>query len=715
MHSEQKIFNNLENLCRSTGFIHAIAHFCFRDQFFDYDGNLQASDMTHLFSESRLIRTEITTLIGLMMRGPIDLSLPEPEVLSDYVEQCEALLLEMHKAMFNQGELATILQNSKEPKPDSLTFGKFLREPIFYGGESAYSFQYRDFAPRKYAADVDWLLQHRSIDIEVGREVCRGVCDISNERALEVYQNINDKPIKERSMLSGFEFSCKELSARINQPIDCVRAIVEAFALPENERNAGFTSLQEFNVAYTYPFIRKSTDEFIMLQQYGIAEALYDSPFYWMYADKSYRETASRHRGEFTEAFAADRLRQVFGSDKVFQNVQIEKSKGVILGEIDVLVLFGNRAIALQAKSKKLTHAARKGNDLLLQKDFKAAVQDAVDQAFTCADLLGDPSIRLFHKNRETVHLIDSPRVIFPVAVVADHYPALAYQVRQFLQAKPNEQIVAPLVLDVFALDTITEMLDSPLRLISYLSLRARFGNKMLMSHEHVLLGYHLKNNLWPSPDDDLVKLHDNFSSALEAAMIVRREGIPGVGTPEGILTRMENTYFAQVISDIENETNSAAIELGLLLLTLSEDTVQKFNLFVNQSVKSIKANEGVRHMTINISSESTGLTVHCGGLVGSEAQARLSRHCTKLKYMKRASSWFGLNLRRDGSLQVAIELTGNWKFDDRMEKIIKKTALKDQAGHAHGRKIGRNELCYCGSGRKYKHCCINRRNSSND
>ena len=144
-----------------------------------------------------------------------------------------------------------------------------------------------------------------------------------------------------------------------------------------------------------------------MLQHYGIAEALYDSPFYWMNTDQTNRQNASRHRGEFTEAFAEDRLTRVFGSNKVFLNVEIEKTKGATLGEIDVLVLFGNRAIVLQAKSKKLTHAARKGNDLLLQRDFKAAVQDAVDQAFMCADLLGDPSVRLLCKNGKTVHLTD--------------------------------------------------------------------------------------------------------------------------------------------------------------------------------------------------------------------------------------------------------------------------------------------------------------------
>ena len=61
------------------------------------------------------------------------------------------------------------------------------------------------------------------------------------------------------------------------------------------------------------------------------------------------------NRGNFTEDFSVSRLKSVFGNNRVFQGVNILEKKGVIAGEIDVLVLFANRAIVLQAKSKKLT------------------------------------------------------------------------------------------------------------------------------------------------------------------------------------------------------------------------------------------------------------------------------------------------------------------------------------------------------------------------
>ena len=34
-------------------------------------------------------------------------------------------------------------------------------------------------------------------------------------------------------------------------------------------------------------------------------------------------------------------------------------------------------------------------------------------------------------------------------------------------------------------------------------------------------------------------------------------------------------------------------------------------------------------------------------------------------------------------------------------KKVIQKNEIKP-----HGKKIGRNEPCSCGSGKKYKHCC---------
>jgi hypothetical protein len=133
------------------------------------------------------------------------------------------------------------------------------------------------------------------------------------------------------------------------------------------------------------------------------------------------------------------------------------------------------------------------------------------------------------------------------MCLIADHYPALSFQARQFLKCTPTTTISRPFVLDVFALDAMTEMLDSPLQLLSYIDRRTGYTEKLMASHELTILSYHLKQNLWLNDEHTMVLLDDDISADLDLAMLVRREGIPGKGTPDGILTRFATTALGRM------------------------------------------------------------------------------------------------------------------------------------------------------------------------
>jgi hypothetical protein len=150
---EQEIFNELAALCVSPGYAHAIAHFCFRDHVVGYGDTLKGDDYAKLFSFERLIRTEISTLIGLLVRAPRDLTLPNPETLAGYIERTETLLKELHQAL---NEPARVEFQKALADPDK-KFNPFanaaaLREPIFYGAESAYTFSTETYLSRNTRA-----------------------------------------------------------------------------------------------------------------------------------------------------------------------------------------------------------------------------------------------------------------------------------------------------------------------------------------------------------------------------------------------------------------------------------------------------------------------------------------------------------------------------------------------------------------------------------
>ena len=211
---EHEIFSDLAALCTSPGFAHAIAFFCYRDNLIRFGKELTPDDLARLNAGSRLIRTEISTLIGLLTRRHIDYTLPEPAVIQEYLDRAQALLHELHLALssvwFKGFDPETFAADGFGP----LSAGPALREPIFYGGKSAYSFQYRDFTERKYASDRDWLLAHQGFDISTALIIANTLHGLLVEKAIAVPKTLKTKPPREWTILPAFRFSLTELAQR---------------------------------------------------------------------------------------------------------------------------------------------------------------------------------------------------------------------------------------------------------------------------------------------------------------------------------------------------------------------------------------------------------------------------------------------------------------------------------------------------------------------
>lgn len=715
MRSEQEIFGDLSQLCVSPGYAHAIAYFCFRDNIIRYSGEMKAQDMQHLFSKNRLIRTETSTLIGLMLKNPIDYTLPQPSILEKYIQATEALLEEMHHAILDSCWQEVDTTKGAEAQLNPFARGAALREPIFYGGESAYSFQYRDFSIAKYANDDPWLIANKGFSIHEAHNVVVVVSRLKEEKAIANMQTMLGKRGQEQwTFLPGKAFSVQDVVdyGHLNPVI--VDRVLSAFSVPPDATNEQFKALHDLNVANVSPLIRMPNGKFLLFNIYSLVEALYEAPYYWMAADKAYASTAMWHRGIFTEQFAVERLRLVFGAENVLANVDIYESKNTKLGEIDVLVLFGNRAVVLQAKSKRLTLEARRGNDLQIKDDFKKSIQDSNDQAYRCAKLIEEGRCSFKDSAGNTVTLPARLKRIYVICLISDHYPALSFQAQQFLEFTATDSISPPFIMDVFALDAMTEMLSSPLHFLSYVDRRTRYTDKLMASHELTILSYHLKQNLWINDAHTMVMLDDDISADLDLAMLVRRDGVPGKGTPEGILTRFDATVLGRLVKAIEARPDPATLDLGFTLLTLGEDSVLKISAGIEHLSKRGIVDGKNHDITVGLGRGETGLTIHCNDDPISIAGPALQRHCLARKYTERARTWFGICVRpSDQALRFGLNMDFPWEQDDTMDELTKNmgkpnslTASLRETGKKRI-KVGRNDPCPCRSGKKYKKCCL--------
>ena len=710
MRNEQEVFAALRTLCRSSGYVHALAYLSFRDNIVRYSGKMSPSDMASMFSADRLIRTEISTLIGLLIQGEIDWTLPSAHAIQEYIDRTDALLKELHMT-FLPAMPDAIAQAAQGHISGSelLGRGEFLRESIFYAGESAYSFQYRDLAPAKYAADDSWFKANRGFSIFDAKTVTQALVRLWEKKLGDTLSRLMTLAPEQWSILPAFTGSVAEVATACGLAELTVEAVLKAFSLSPNERNEAFQAVDDFNVANATPLLRFNGD-FVLFQYYSLVEALYESPFYWMASDKPYSATAMQNRGRFTESICCERLASVFGETRVHKNVNIFDSKGHTVGEIDVLVLFGDRAVIVQAKSKRLTLEARKGDDRLLRDDFKKSVQNSYDQGLICAESLTNRAFRFVGPDGKTIVLPDRLSEIYILCVVADHYPALHFQCRQFLKYSRTEVIQAPMVLDVFTVDAIAEMLCSPLQFLSYINRRVGYTERLMASHEIIILSHHLKNNLWLD-EANMLWLGDDISVDLDIAMAVRRDGLNGKRTPDGILTRLESTAAGKIVSAIETRPEAGAIDFGFLLLSMSRKAAIDTSNGIDEAARLARLDGEPHDLSMGLDSPQRGFTVHCNSEPLSEARTRLRRHCELRKYREKAGTWLGICVDpKNQSIRFGLKLQYEWKQDERLERLAQTRLTPTTRGITTSRsakrsKLGRNDPCPCDSGRKYKKC----------
>ena len=288
LRSEADVFADLASLCRSPGYVHAFAHLCWRDNLVSYEGEMTPDDMRKLFTPDRLIRTELSTLLGLMAQSAWAGPQPGAQVVREYMERTDALMQELHFSM--PGSMAQLTAGTGG-MPDLQAFGHgmALREPIFYGGESAYLFQYRDFSLEKYAADDGWLLAHKGFEIADAHAVVKSLARLQDDKATQFWRaacaaddwlGVN--------LLPAFQFSLADVAERSGVAHARVEAALAALTLTHD--NAAFKSLADFNAIYAQPLLPVPQGAVIQFVPYATAEALYESPFYWLMDDEAARQ-----------------------------------------------------------------------------------------------------------------------------------------------------------------------------------------------------------------------------------------------------------------------------------------------------------------------------------------------------------------------------------------------------------------------------------------
>ena len=709
----ESIVADLDRVCQEDGFVYVFFLSGYCVLFVSPDGVADIDWMR------RPNHQELAFLLGLMVKHPLSLTYPSSvEIFDRQNNSAHDLLEQLHSALSSEGLNADSWFNERvngDPRSRGESTDEWLRTssgmvgPIFYGEEGAYNFQYADLAAKRYRNDADWIESYLGTSLQSIVEISQRLRQLLDERATEFKFTDKLEDMCDR-LLAIFLFRFDDLRGTSD---NAVAGFLKKFCLKPGRVNQGFGAIGCYNEIHSRPAILVGDSTFLFPMQFYLDKSIYESPYYWMSKDISYRESAFRNRGDATEEICCEILQTVFGAQAVYRNVQIKhQSKEVT--DIDVLAVNGNKALVVQAKSKKLTFESRRGDWPSLINDFQSAVQDAYDQALLSRKPVIGSGFELTDREGNAIELDQSIDDAYVVCVTGDHYPMLSLQTALYLQ-KPDSDPY-PVTMSVFDLDVLSFYLNDPFEFLYYLRQRTKFVHNFWSVSEKALLGFHLKRKLIPHDESKRIVVDQDVAQLIDSNFPVAKGYWPKTKAANKLFGQWNNEAFVRLVNTVKRMRQTGLTDAIFFLYDLAG---RRGDTLIDgiQKVKRATLRDGRIHdHSIPMPGDRRGVSFVSFPEPHSDIEAQgflthLQGFALARKYKAYADEWLAFASMAGSSyiVDVAWYSKDSWQYDEELDSMANELLGTGRVANASGRRLQRkptrNQPCPCGSQLKYKRC----------
>ncbi|GET24821.1 YecA family protein [Prolixibacter sp. NT017] len=766
----EDVINEIKSLIYSKGYIYTLCMIIYEDF------HIILQEIHKVDFRSRLNKNEVSLLIGFLIQKQIDFTLPDsPLDVIKLKEKTYELMNELHMSLMtpffekmqNAPQEKSENINLRAAMKSFYGDDNMFIEPIFYANDGVYDFQYTDFLERKYRYDKQWLIENRSFDFNKTKVILQRIKDVLQKKSKKVNffslkENLPEiiEKIKEDNPSENIEEHLKQVlpayefyqyvnlffdSSEHDSSVDFsslpddawktfyenlielfvirredfdhevnINSFLNNFSIKINKEktNTQFKQIGDFNLFNAQPILQIDSERFFVPITFSVFEACYESPYYWMLQDKTYKDILAENRGKSGEEISFEFLSNVFGKERTYKSVKIITKKGNDDTDIDVLCILGSKALCVQVKSKKLTEFSKKGSFAHLQKDFKGAVQDAYEQGIVSRSKILARESKFYDENGSVIELSESIDEVYIMGVTSENYPSLTHQAHTLLEKKDDEPF--PLFLTVFDLELVTHYLSNPYDLLYYVRQRIDLMDYFRAESEMIYLGYHLENKLWKLPNNDFVSLDADFGGAIDRNYYPLRLGVDITDEGDSIKNRWKNKDF-EILCNLLAKANEPKVT-DIIFALLDWDGPSRDNLtkYIRQ-IKSKTIQDNRWHnfsmLSNNKNGANSGVTyVSWENDNPDELFDRLLTLSKARKYKSKGDIWIGFGSLRNSPQIIDTFIFNNykWQFDKDLEEATNILFKEKGQGTVFNldKKIGRNDKCYCGSGLKYKKCC---------
>ena len=672
--TQRQIFAKLRSLVSLPGFIYTLAHVAFTDFFLD-----QVHDATVDEWRYRLSADELMLVSGLAAASGFDVeTVPSPDVQRRQVRNLRRLLYELQQVVrrptadriWSELGSRTAVSDDGDVRIPKLPTSADMVEPIFYSGLGAHDFQYLELAYERYRHDARWLDENVGLSVD---RLATVVVELKRLREMQAdaYQVEVSHPERCLTELAILSFSRKDLSLLTDRQFD---AFVERFVTVPGNLEYVPEIVGAMNDLEFKPILRIGADRYFMPSGFQLAKSVYDNPRFWMQQDPAYADRAGSNRGQATEEIAAGMLESVFGNG-VYRDVLIKDGRDTVT-DIDVLVVAGDRALVVQAKAKRLTEVARKGDEKQLVKDFTQAVQEAYDQGMKCRRALLSTGYRLEDRAGRSIELTDPITEVYIVCLTLEPFSAATHMLPGLLDKKSDDPF--PLSISVFDLEVMAAFLDDPYEFFYYVRNRVNGSDHFRATSEKALLGYHLSQNLLPRGKYAFQPVQEDYAHRLDADFKVLRQ----LQHPHPSGTYQLGWWNSDVMDEIatllKDPTDPESMEALFAWYDVCDSAPDVSRLI-----------DEARHRCVQTGHDSDfflefdgfGISYQCFAVSDLHIPERVGLHVVALKYKARTDAWLGLAGMVGAARPVVLATWQSypWELDPELDQLVR-SALRPGA-----------------------------------
>lgn len=739
------LFCELKELVSSPSYIYALCMMIVNDS------NANLLKLEESDPNKRLLSSEISRIVSLYASGSKDESYPNDAMqIKNQVDQTKHLMHRIQSTyqnhgfstqrgqdQYSQAEIEDIFQTER---------ARLNQEVMNYSGEGIFDFQYIDFLEVRYAEDYDYLRQKYSYnmhEIKLGLEAIGALMkDRMSSVNLNFYRDMEKSPelLNELSehdsshtemmefALFLFQFlnqdiseydpetslttvCCNAINALTITLDDLIelphgREIIEMFTYQRDEsgKEAG---VEELYLNYkANPVIKLNNGSYFVPVLIDLYQAAYNRPFHLMMNDKEYADVAAKNRGLTAEKIVCSLLTKVFGVNNTYRSVNLLCGRNTV-SEIDVLCVCGNYALVVQVKSKQLTMTAKTGDNERFAKDFKLAFQDAYDQGLKCRSALLNKDVNLIHSINGRAINIEHLKEAYILCVSTDNIAAISFLVSANISKTPPDQF--PVALSVFELEIFTHYLHKPELFLYYMRQRTSIGNRLFAINEISCLAHHLIKKLWIPNKHAFIDIDQTCASYVDKDYYSFKYSIPLENAADAFNTRWQNKDFDAICDAVGSFYAPQRIDILFSLLDFNSRSIESMLEMFSTCRKKTLSDYQIHTVSVCPGKEDdkvVGISYIASSVDEYDrAFDRLQIMCMKNHYKYKTAKWIGLGcvVQSGKSVDYAVLNETPWSYDPDIEQALQ--AEKNYCSDGKT-KIGRNELCICGSNRKFKKCC---------